>query len=366
MRPDEKQEKMHIDDIICGLDDISKIVKDETNDKDQHGLLALKLGCHAFSEICKSPFVEMAGIPWHSPAVQDVVNYAAASMDLVRAFRMLPDKKSIKSIKKHLALVGMGYFGIAASRINLQLHPSRVRSELEKLGVCLPSPQCASDASRKTIELMVGLAALRIADSVSIEDAVDSSSSLPNPDIIVNFNGSRIGIACKSLTTRNASGVRERVREGVRQITRAAIGNNPQVDTGLVLLDVSALLDHDALYMFMRDKFLCWDYRDIPGLIRRHTAGAFACAMDQNEMQMASVHDLFSDLFKRPFSDLFESAVNPVSEPCILVYGHSVMIGSDGIEERPIYAKVLLDYFHNDQSRITGFVKELNKSLHGQ
>jgi hypothetical protein len=208
---------------------------------------------------------------------------------------------------------------------------------------------------------MVGMALLGHTAEVSFEDCVHSEKDGPNPDVIVRFDDLRVGIACKSITTTNREGIFERIRSGVRQITRAH--REKMCDTGLVLLDISSILEHDALYM-LTPPIGVWYMGDIPDVIKERTAGAFARALGIDDPQ--KIGDVIGDLYTRPFTDLGPTPVTPIAEPCVLVYGHSLMIGANTSVEGPVYAKVLIDYYFNDQGRTKGLVTELNKRLHGQ
>lgn len=366
MRPDPQQERMQIDDIIAGLDKIASASRMGEGTDLPHGLLALRLGCETYRELVTTPPITLIGcIPWHYNAVRDLVGYIAASMDLVRLFNHLPDKQRTKAIRQHLAIVGKGYFGIAATRTNQQHCPSVVRQALVKRGIHPPAHGTALDASRKTIELMVGMALLSHTADVSLEDSDDSSQGPPNPDVIVKHDGVRIAIACKSLSTSNPEGIRDRIREGVKQITRASMPKHDQCDTGVVLLDISALLDHDALYLHTPPHH-CWRKDDIQDTIRERVMAAFARALNTEKGQAVLIGTRIGDLYEEPFTDLDEKPVEPQAEPCVLVYGHSVMIGANEIMEGPFYAKALVAYGFNDHSRVNSLIAILNKKIHGQ
>lgn len=364
MRPDPQQERMHINDIISGLDRISNAAMIGQGSDLSHGLSALRIGCEVFQRALATPAMALMGhVPWHLGLIRDVVSYAAASMDLVRLFDRIPDKQRVKAIRQHLAIVGSGYFGIAATKTNQQHLPSRVREELIRRGVHPPSDGKALDASRKTIELMVGMALLGHTADVSLEDSEDSSRADPNPDVIVTYNGVRIGIACKSISTANSEGVRERIREGVRQVTRTCM--HGQCSTGIVLLDVSSLLDHNTLYL-PAEPNQYWAREAIPEIILEEVKMAIARVFDVDSPDGSRIGDRIRDLYEKPFDDLGDRPVDPIVQPCVLVYGHSVMIGADETMSAPFYAKVLINYYFNDQSFVTGLIKELNQRLHGQ
>jgi len=245
MRIDKTQEKLSISEIIAGLDDFERIVFSKAEiQKHKAGLLALKVACQTFKELNESPLP----IFYSVPRVKECCIHVAASMDLVRHFKKTEKKSELKVLKKHLKLVGAGGYGIGATYVNQQSKYSFIQEKIKEAGIQQLPAEILKDCSRKTIELMVGLAALNAFDEVLLEDPEKSSVKNPNPDILIRKGKEKYGIACKSLTSKNKTNFRERITEALGQIDRAIRVGKIDKRRGMVLIDISALLDHDELY----------------------------------------------------------------------------------------------------------------------
>jgi hypothetical protein len=271
-------------------------------------------------------------------------------MDLVRYVKAIKDKSRLKVIKKHLALLGAGGFGVAATYTHQQSHASAIRMRLEQAGIAPLPPEILKDASRKTIELMIGLAALNTFDEVTIEDPEESNAKDPNPDIIISWRNARFGIACKSINSTNKSNLRERISEGLIQIDRSIECGKVDNRRGVVLLDISALLDHDALYVPSEDSV--WFAKDLTEILWEAINRALAKVFGSGPSKV-----------KGALGDLFE---NHQAAPCVLIYAHTLMIAAAGDSICPRYMKLMRLLFAGDHSKVKGFAEKLNTALHCQ
>ncbi len=85
--------------------------------------------------------------------------------------------------------------------------------------------------SNNIFELLIGSAVLEVTDNLFMENPKDSQKT-KNPDIIFNYHGKKIGIACKVMHSKNPKTLVERFQEGAKQITRSG------VDGGLVVINL--------------------------------------------------------------------------------------------------------------------------------
>lgn len=339
---------MHVSEIISGLDDIAKQAFSEQQEEAKYGLLALKVGCQAFSGISNS------GLPiiYDLPLVKECCFYASSAMDLVRYYRKIPDKKKLKSMRKHLRLIGAGYFGLSGSYMNQQNNESSLRGRFSDYGIEPYPAELRKDASRKAIELMIALAALNRFEDVELEDPEDSNSSSPNPDVIITHDQKRYGIACKSISSKNTENLKERILEGVNQIERSIHAKTVDPYRGVVLIDVSSLLDHDALYL--PDREHVWSFKDAGDVIVSSMSAVINEILENDHPQS----------FKDAVENLFEGSK---AAPAVLVYANSCMICANSNSSIfPAYMKAMTVYFAGDHSPVKSFLDKLNKAIHCQ
>lgn len=336
---------MHVTEIVRGLREIEQRMHSSGA-----SLLPFQVACDVYQKQIPHPFAPDE-ILFQIPTFREVVMFVAAGMDLVRYMQQAPTKQHTKLLKKHLPLLGPGFFGIAATYAIQQSHGSILRDRLKELGYPIPPPQVAADAARKTIELMVGMAAMSCFDEVALEDPNDSGSKSPNPDVIVGHRGCRYGIACKSLASSNEANFLERIEDGLGQIADAVKANTVDARRGVVLVDISALLDHDRLY-------------DGTG------AEPLAAPLGPGEALHSEMNSALIRIFKRvpDWNQILPPLFAPYSQPPgILIYGHSLLICHDerGVHF-PVYQKAMMLGFGNDVEPIKGFCTRMNDALHGQ
>jgi len=201
------------------------------------------------------------------------------------------------------------------------------------------------DASRKIFELSVGLAAIAAFSNVKLEDPNHSDPKNPNPDLIVEFNGDTIGIACKSLFTTDSNGLIANVKKAVGQIEFAK--NMGRVRRGLVLLDVSSLIVEDEWFYAPHGQY--WDPRwheeDTRAMIESCTA------------------KLESNVTKNQLWKIFSGSS---AFPCIAYYAHAAGLSmmADGVA--PTIFKGILINRLNDMSEVNSLLLVLNKAILGQ
>jgi len=315
--------------------------------KSKTGFIAMRTGCQVFHNLT----VGVLPVLYDIPKVKECCMQVAAAMDLVRYIRNIKDKSKLKKIKEHLALIGVGGFGIAATFFKLQSNQSCIEEKLGARGIRAFSSEVVKDAARKTIELMLGLAALNTFDDIALENPSASNSKNPNPDLIIKHANKRYGVACKSLTCRSFTTLKERIEEGIEQIDNAVKANRIDGHCGIVLLDVSALLDQDALYMPAPNT--CWDIYATSMILMDSVDSTLVSLFGVNRRESIKKH--LGQLFK-----------NHQASPAVLVYAHSLMITSSPNGVSPCYMKAMRLLFAGDTSHARAFFNRLNNALHCQ
>ena len=291
------------------------------------------------------------GFAYQSPYFRECVMFIAAAMDLVRYFRAAPNKAGVRKLRPHFALISHGFFGIAGTYPIQMSKGSLLRRMLTEHGVELPTDAIAKDATRKTIELMLALAALNAFDEIEVEDPNSSDPADPNPDLIVQYEGKRFGIACKSISSMQEETFKENVAKGISQLERAIDAGKVDRRSGVVLLDVSALLDQDKL--FMPETSHCWLHQESGSIFTGFVGSA--------------LQSLFAPHSNRTYHDILAPIYRGHALPVgVLVYAHGLMLCErDGIVS-PVYQKGVLLVFGGDTSSLGRFSKRLNLALHCQ
>ena len=107
---------------------------------------------------------------------------------------------------------------------------------------------------------MLAMAALNTFEGIEVEDPKASDPANPNPDLIIRSGDRRYGIACKSITSLHEETFKENVTKGVAQIERSILAGKADSRCGVVLIDVSAILGHERLYV--PEPGHCWISED--------------------------------------------------------------------------------------------------------
>ena len=182
-------------------------------------------------------------------SMRECLMFVAAAMDLVRYYRCVRNTRGLRALSKHFKLLGSGFFGVAGTYTVQQSKGSMLRKLLCDQGYDMPTDEKAKDAVRKSVELMLALAAINTFERVEIEDPDDSGRAAPNPDIIIDNEDHRYGIACKSWSSPNEENFKKRIAEGLSQIDRAIKADKVDRNRGVLRIDISALLDHERLFV---------------------------------------------------------------------------------------------------------------------
>ena len=347
MRPDPASEKLTLQEISDGLDKIEAFI-----DAPEPMLRPFKVACSVYA----NSLANWGNLAIPTPAMHECLMFVAAAMDLVRYYHRIRRTGELKDLRKHMALLGPGFFGLAGTFTIQQSNGSVLRDRLNAAGEAPPTPKPPTDdkekdAVRKTVELMLAMAALNTFERVSLEDPGASDPDNPNPDLIIEHDGHRYGIACKSLSSPHEAGFIENVTKGASQLEGAIKAHKVDRNRGVVLLDVSALLDHKSIIMPTADHL--WAMEDT-GQILLHKMGEALVKIFGSPDR--TYHEILAPIYKgRPL---------PVA---VLLYGHALMIchSSNGAIV-PVYQKALIKGFGNDTSSITDFCELLNRAIHCQ
>lgn len=133
------------------------------------------------------------------------------------------DNEGFEKLKGHLALLVR-----AAPRINAftpMLNPVTKKQD---------------DQTNKFIEAIVGFFAVKHGTNVDLDDPVHSSGG-NNPDVIFDFKGKTVSIACKTLRSKKPQTVFENIKSATEQIEKA------ECDIGYILLNSMNILEHDLV-----------------------------------------------------------------------------------------------------------------------
>ncbi|RBP45862.1 hypothetical protein DES53_102246 [Roseimicrobium gellanilyticum] len=344
MRINVDAEKLHINDIIEGLNNYRHLLCDQ-DDSFNVEVVSMLAAVKAYASIQRG----ILPIFFGSETLKECCHYVASAMDLVRYINKITDKKKLKKIKAHLKLVGTGGFGIYATYQKLQFNSAFAYEQLTKeKNDTKINKEVERDAARKSIELMLALAALNKFDDVILEDPLHSSDTNPNPDLIVVEGENRYGIACKSISSTNKSNFIQHVEYAIKQLRKALGKKSIGSGLGIVFIDVSALLNHDKL--FMPNENFYWDSHAAPAVILNEVSQVLS-----NVLGSGDVHSILGPLFKK--ADV---------APCVVIYAHGLMIAGDGQGEAPRYYKPMRVLTCGDHSKVAKFLTKLNEANHCQ
>ncbi|MCH8558531.1 MAG: hypothetical protein LAT84_11940 [Balneolia bacterium] len=95
--------------------------------------------------------------------------------------------------------------------------------------------------SNKLFELYVAASCMVFAESIELDDPFESSGGT-NPDIIVEFEGNRWGIACKVLHSPKFATYRDNVLKAIDQIEKS------EVDYGFPILSMKNVINYDHFW----------------------------------------------------------------------------------------------------------------------
>jgi hypothetical protein len=347
MRPNPRQERLYISEIHAGLVELEKFLG---VDPASHAspLHPFKAACEVYQLKAQDPFgVEFA---YETASFRECVLFMAAAMDLVRYFQVVRRSGEVKKLRPHFAKLGAGFFGVAGTCGIQMSKGSRLRALLAARGVPPPPDEVAKDATRKTVKLMLALAALNSFDGIEVENPDSSNAADPNPDLIVEHDGLRFGVACKSISSTHEETINENIAKGVLQIERAIEAGKVSPRCGTVLLDISALLDHERLYV--PEAGQRWALEGKGPVFTRAVDEALAKVYGQENRKF---HDILKPIF-----------ANSQLPRGVFIYAHGVMLCENSGATIPVYQKALRLGFGGDVSNLQDFCERLNRSLHCQ
>jgi len=349
VKPNSAQEQFSVPEIAAGLVELEKFLG-----IDPAGglspLFPFKVACEIHEQQRVHGFVGLEQL-YEIPAFRECVMFVAAAMDLVRYFRAARHNSELKKLRPHFALISDGFFGIAGTYGIQMSQGSLLRQRLGEHGIMPPSDAVAKDATRKTIELMLAMAALNTFDGIEVEDPKASDPSNPNPDIIIHNEDRRFGIACKSISSLHEESFKENVVKGIAQLERAITAGKVSPRCGVVMIDVSAILEHDRLYM--PEPGYCRDSQESGATLIWAVTEALQKIFGQDPPR--SFHDILGPIFK-----------GHNLPPGVLIYAHGLLICRKDRAVSPVYQKALRLGFGGDTSFLSSFNESLNCALHCQ
>lgn len=96
------------------------------------------------------------------------------------------------------------------------------------------------DSTNKLIETIVAMVAIKIGSNVDLDDPVSSSNGL-NPDIMFDYAGKKVAIACKTLTSKKPMTLFDNIKYAIKQIDRS------DCDIGYVAINAMNIVSHDKI-----------------------------------------------------------------------------------------------------------------------
>ena len=96
------------------------------------------------------------------------------------------------------------------------------------------------DKTNKLIETIVAMFAIKIGKNIELDDPVKSSGG-KNPDIIFEYSGQRVSIACKTLRGVSSNTLLDNIRSAAKQIGRA------DCHRGYIAVNAMNILPHEKI-----------------------------------------------------------------------------------------------------------------------
>lgn len=103
-----------------------------------------------------------------------------------------------------------------------------------------PVTKKQDDSTNKLIETIVAMFAIKIGSNVDLDDPVKSSAGL-NPDIMFDYSGKKIAIACKTLTSDKPKTLFDNIKSAIKQIDRSSC------DIGYIAINAMNILPHNKI-----------------------------------------------------------------------------------------------------------------------
>ncbi|GFE60799.1 hypothetical protein [Geobacter sp. AOG2] len=103
-----------------------------------------------------------------------------------------------------------------------------------------PVSKKQDDKTNKFIEAIIGMFAVKFGTNVDLDDPIKSSDG-NNPDVLFDYGGKRIAIACKTLRGKSEETIIANLRSASKQLKRATC------DIGYVLFNAMNILPHEKI-----------------------------------------------------------------------------------------------------------------------
>lgn len=244
------------EDIICQIDELILFLKGVQIDAEDNSHLKQDyLKAHKFYQNYLSNYSH----------IDDEGRVAMGGLhELYKWIWAVKDSDEFKSLKSHLALLVE-----AVPKINASTPFSNTVTGKQ------------DDKTNKFIEAIVGFFAVKYGKNVDLDDPVHSSGGT-NPDVIFDFDGQRVAIACKTLRSRKPRTIFDNIASATKQISRA------DCDFGYVLLNAMNIADHNSVSQSVFDGYekpfnlLKINLEDIYGVILSESTSELKDLFDNN------------------------------------------------------------------------------------
>jgi hypothetical protein len=195
------------------------------------------------------------------------------------------------------------------------------------------------DSTNKLIETIVAMFAIKVGSEVDLDDPVKSSGG-ENPDIIFNYAGDKIAIACKTLRGKSSSTLLDNFRSASKQIERA------KCDYGYIAINAMNILPHSKIESKVYSDF---------------TVPFNLIAVD--------ISDLLESLKIEAKEEIAEIFSNSKVRPVILTFIHSTTrltspIGNVSTMIKSTFATELIADNNNDRDIV--FLSQVNDFIHNR
>ncbi len=200
-------------------------------------------------------------------------------------------------------------------------------------------------AARKLFELFTALLAMRFSDSVELEHPVHGSDG--NPDVVVEFQGRRWGIACKVPMSANPESLAQNLDKASDQVVQAG------VDAGVALFNVKNVIPPESYWQA--------DPEDPSGR-RFFLIGAPA---ELPKRAINEVENLWRSVESHVGADAFMTLLlRPPSVPAVLSYLQILapVVHDDGVVAATTSRFVACYQIGRHSKRDEAFINELHKS----
>ncbi len=167
------------------------------------------------------------------------------TMDILEKHRHPETIDAGQDLRQELAEV-IGLQEIIRKVLRHQLHPDfpQLVAHLRLLNNCRPAqntPAAVTDqGSNKIFELLIALCSIDVGQNILLDNPVTSTGD--NPDILIDIDRDRWGVACKVLHSRNSQSFFDNLEKGIDQIERS------RANTGVVVFNLKNVLNHDEYW----------------------------------------------------------------------------------------------------------------------